>query len=39
MEIKVNGARNWDTRDTTGLKTTVFSAPKLIVCAGVCVCV
>lgn len=39
MEIKVNGASNWDTSDTTGIKTVQLEILKWIECVCVCVSV
>lgn len=35
MEIKVNGACNWDTTDTTGIKTVQLHIPKWV-CVRAC---
>lgn len=38
MKIKVNGACNWDTTDTTGIKTVQLHILKWILCVWVCLC-
>ena len=39
MEIKVNGACNWGTNDTTGMETVQLRILKWTMCVCVCVCV